>query len=141
MFESTAQDTSAPDVSNKEIESDDDEPPATSDDIAALTLAFESTSITPSSDLALWTSSPAYQPLYLSTVNEYIPAEPSPETKAALTTSVGSGTAGGWTAEAYESSKLDEVFDKFSKIVANEGSQCIRYAKISLSFHYLDFIF
>jgi pre-rRNA-processing protein TSR4 len=70
---------------------------------------------------------PAYPPLYLSTISEYLPPEP----KAKTNINVDEGSGGGKTKgglEAFENSmNVDEVFSRFTKRVACEGEQCIRW--------------
>jgi len=75
----------------------------------------------------IWKDMPAYPPLYLSTISEYLP--PEPKAKANVKVDDGLGdckTKGG--SEAYENSVgMDEVFSRFIKRVECEGKQCIRY--------------
>ncbi|KAJ6485929.1 programmed cell death protein 2 [Mycena sanguinolenta] len=81
-----------------------------------------------------WRAAPSYQPQYLSTCSEYLPAQP----KAKLPPGVeivdslddpGKGSKDvSWIAEAYENSlDVDQVFEHFTKRVGFEGDQCVRY--------------
>ncbi|OBZ66410.1 Cell differentiation protein rcd1 [Grifola frondosa] len=79
-----------------------------------------------------WAASPAYKPLYLSTMPEYMP--PPPKLKVPSGADIvaenddRTGKEGGWALEGYENSiDIDHAFERFSKRVANEGEQCLRY--------------
>lgn len=76
---------------------------------------------------AVWKDMPAYPPLYLSTISEYLP--PEPKAKANIKVDDGLGdckTRGGL--EAYENSmNMDEIFSRFIRRVGCEGEQCIRW--------------
>jgi pre-rRNA-processing protein TSR4 len=79
-----------------------------------------------------WLKVPAYPPVYLSTISEYIPPPP----KSGLPAGVRmhdpeSGTNSkdlDWVgSEVYEISlEVDRVFERFTRRVANEGLQCVR---------------
>ena len=70
---------------------------------------------------------PAYPPLYLSTISEYLPPAPRANANAKVDDGLGDGkTKGGL--EAYENSMdVDEVFSKFTERVECEGGQCVRW--------------
>ncbi|KAG5645715.1 hypothetical protein DXG03_005410 [Asterophora parasitica] len=83
-----------------------------------------------------WKAAPSYPPIYLSTVSEYLP----PQSKAKLppgaqvSDPLDDDSKGGkdkdisWASEAYEDSlEMDHVFERFTKRVAFEGEQCVRY--------------
>ena len=76
---------------------------------------------------AVWNDMPAYPPLYLSTASEYLPSEPKAKANTKADELLGDGkTKGGL--EAFENSmNVDEVFSRFTKRVACEGGQCIRW--------------
>ena len=112
-------------------EDDGDENEDGDDDDDTLAAAFESTSL----DDSPWKQSPAYSPLYLSTVSEYLPPPPKVKVPAAATVDPDEDRAskdgGGWTLEGYENSiDIDHAFERFSKRVSHEGEQCLRYAHI-----------
>jgi pre-rRNA-processing protein TSR4 len=79
-----------------------------------------------------WKAAPMFPPLYLSTASEYLP--PPPKVKAPTTAEVldehddGKKTKDtSWMSEAYEDSlEVDQVFERFTKRVGNEGEQCVR---------------
>lgn len=95
------------------------------DDLAA---AVQAASL----DDSPWKQAPAYSPLYLSTVSEYVPPPPKlkvPSGAAAETDDDkgGKDKGGGWTLEGYENSMdVDHAFERFSKRVSFEGEQCLR---------------
>ncbi|KAF8627680.1 hypothetical protein AX15_004299 [Amanita polypyramis BW_CC] len=76
-----------------------------------------------------WQSAPEYKPVYLSTVPEYLP--PPSKSKLPTGAQVESEEARGdfsWMSEKYENSlEIDPVFERFTRRVAAEGEQCIRY--------------
>lgn len=76
---------------------------------------------------AVWRDMPAYPPLYLSTISEYLRPEPKAKTNIKVDDELGDcKTKGGL--EAYENSmNMDEVFSRFIKRVECEGEQCIRW--------------
>jgi pre-rRNA-processing protein TSR4 len=76
-----------------------------------------------------WASTPSYPPLYLSTVQEYLP--PPPQSKFSLDSCLqDSKGSKHWELETYENSlNVDNVFERFAKRVGYEGAQCVRYVK------------
>ncbi|KXN89390.1 putative 20S rRNA accumulation protein 4 [Leucoagaricus sp. SymC.cos] len=79
-----------------------------------------------------WRNAPAYGPLYLSTVSEYLPPQPKPKLPANAQIidpdNARNKNDPTWTSEAYENSlEIDNVFDRFAKRVAQESEQCLRY--------------
>ncbi|KAG6868185.1 hypothetical protein C0993_006398 [Termitomyces sp. T159_Od127] len=83
-----------------------------------------------------WKVAPSYPTLYLSTVSEYLP--PQSKLKVPHDTQVDSLDDGdrkggkekdiSWASEPYEDSlEMDHVFERFTKRVAYEGEQCVRY--------------
>ena len=80
-----------------------------------------------------WRRAPSFQPLYLSTTSEYIPAPK----KMKVPTDVGveeyhagrkNEDLKGFSSESYENSlEIDHVFARFSQRVGYEGQQCVRY--------------
>jgi pre-rRNA-processing protein TSR4 len=78
-----------------------------------------------------WRSAPAYTPIYLSTVSEYLPPEPklkAPSDAQVIDSSADMKGESFWMSERYEQSLgLDPVFERFARRVAAEGEQCIRY--------------
>lgn len=80
-----------------------------------------------------WRSAPAYPPLYLSTVSEYIPPQPKPRLPQGVKVE---DTAEdddrkekdiSWAKETYEDSlEVDQVFERFVNRVGYEGEQCVR---------------
>ncbi|KAI0652841.1 programmed cell death protein 2 [Cubamyces menziesii] len=81
-----------------------------------------------------WTAAPAYPPLYLSTVAEYLPPPPKVKVPAGATVDPDDKNAskgkdsGGWDFEGYENSlDVDHAFERFSRRVSYEGEQCLRY--------------
>ncbi|CCM00384.1 uncharacterized protein FIBRA_02414 [Fibroporia radiculosa] len=83
-------------------------------------------------DDSVWSAAPAYRPLYLSTVSEYLP--PARKTKVPAAADIdddddGKKDKGGsWTVEGYENSmEVDHVFERFTRRVGYEGEQCLRY--------------
>ncbi|KAF7430584.1 hypothetical protein PC9H_006292 [Pleurotus ostreatus] len=119
---------STPEKGDESDESDEESDASESSDESLLT-ALASTTLEDSP----WSSAPAYPPLYLSTLSEYIPPPP----KAKLPSGVQvddeppegkKGKGDSFSSEAYENSlDTDHVFDRFNKRVGYEGSQCIRY--------------
>lgn len=85
-------------------------------------------------DESPWKSAPSYPPIYLSTVTEYLPAQPKPKLPPGVQVVDPSDDAGGkdgkdisWASEAYEDSlEVDHVFERFTKRVEYEGEQCVR---------------
>jgi pre-rRNA-processing protein TSR4 len=78
-----------------------------------------------------WKSAPAYSPLYLSTISEYLPPKPKHKVPPGAQISELTAEEGGkdisWAFEPYESSlEVDQVFERFNKRVGYEGEQCIR---------------
>ncbi|KAG6897387.1 hypothetical protein C0992_002049 [Termitomyces sp. T32_za158] len=82
-----------------------------------------------------WKVAPSYPPLYLSTVSEYLPPQSKPkvmhETQIDLDDDDRKGGKDkdiSWASEPYEGSlEMDHVFERFTKRVAYEGEQCVRY--------------
>lgn len=82
---------------------------------------------------SLWKSAPSYPPLYLSTASEYLPPLTKPKLPPGAQDILADDDKGGkdisWASEAYEDSlEMDHVFERFTKRVAYEGEQCVRYA-------------
>jgi len=100
----------------------------TESDTSLLT-ALASTTISDST----WKSAPSYPPLYLSTVTEYLPPDSKPKLPKGLQVEeLGDGDKKAkdvsWIKETYEDSlEVDQVFEKFTKRVAVESSQCVRF--------------
>ncbi|KAL6304519.1 programmed cell death protein 2 [Sparassis latifolia] len=79
-----------------------------------------------------WASAPAYAPLYLSTVSEYLP--PAPKSKLSSGANIDEDDEErrkkdtGWALEGYENSmEVDHAFERFTKRISYEGEQCLRY--------------
>lgn len=115
--------TSTPTPDNEENEAQ------ASDSEDELVTAMATTTL----EISVWTAAPAYPPLYLSTMSEYIP--PPPKTKLPAGVRVEdqvddegkNGKDPSWALENYENSMdLDHVFERFVKRVSSEGEQCIR---------------
>jgi pre-rRNA-processing protein TSR4 len=120
------------DEEDEDADVDDDDAASTSS-AESLVTALASTSIGSPSP---WASAPAYDALYLSTMQEYLP--PSVIAKQATsmpndnkTDDIDEGDAqksSGWALEAYESSHaVDAAFDRFSQRVSHQPEQCVRY--------------
>ena len=78
---------------------------------------------------SLWQSAPAYEPIYLSTVSEYLPPPSKPTQPSGAQIIESEETKGdlSWMSEKYENSlKIDPVFERFTRRAAAEGEQCIR---------------
>lgn len=77
-----------------------------------------------------WQSAPAYTPMYLSTVSEYLPPQSEsklPSDSQILDSDDGKGDSP-WISEKYENSMaIDPVFERFTRRVGAEGEQCVRY--------------
>jgi pre-rRNA-processing protein TSR4 len=78
-----------------------------------------------------WSSWPAYKPVYLSTISEYLPSSPKSKVKAEgfLDDDVDDNKKAGkdWGLEGWEKSMdVDGVFAKFLKRVSSENEQCVR---------------
>ena len=106
------------------------------DEEDALAAAVQATSLEDSP----WTAAPAYAPLYLSTVSEYLPPPPKVKvpTGAAVDMDGDKGAkdkdGGSWALEGYENSiDVDHAFERFSKRVSYEGEQCLRCAACCFS--------
>ncbi|KAJ7746916.1 programmed cell death protein 2 [Mycena maculata] len=121
----------APAASSAGVEAEDDgaESDTTSSDEELLT-ALASTTLEESP----WRSAPSYPPLYLSTCSEYLPAQPKLKLPPGVQVvdpldDPGKGDKDvSWISEAYENSlDVDQVFERFTKRVAYEGDQCVRY--------------
>ncbi|KAG6837173.1 hypothetical protein H0H93_013763 [Arthromyces matolae] len=83
---------------------------------------------------SFWKASPSYPPLYLSTLSEYLPPQPKPKVPPGtqITDSLDDDLKKdkdiSWASEPYEDSlDMDHVFERFTKRVAYEGEQCVRY--------------
>lgn len=81
-----------------------------------------------------WKDAPAYPPLYLSTVSEYLPPQSKPKLPAGISDGLDdapapkSGKDISWAFEPYENSlEVDYAFERFAKRVSYEGEQCVRY--------------
>ncbi|KAF7306313.1 PDCD2-C domain-containing protein [Mycena indigotica] len=82
-----------------------------------------------------WRSAPCFKPVYLNTESEFI--RPSAQSKLPPGVQVvdslddnesKKGKDVSWMSEAYENSlDVDQVFDRFTKRVAHNSSQCVRY--------------
>ena len=100
----------------------------TESDTSLLT-ALASTTISDST----WKSAPSYPPLYLSTIAEYLPPDSKPKLPKGLEVEeFGEGDKKekdvSWIKETYEDSlEVDQVFEKFTKRVAVESRQCVRF--------------
>ncbi|TCD68407.1 hypothetical protein EIP91_010808 [Steccherinum ochraceum] len=115
-----------PDMDDDEEDADDDED--SSEDEDDLVTAMASTTLEDSQ----WKTAPAYSPMYMSTVAEYLPPAPrarvSPEEALLEEAAEGKTKEGGWGMEGYENSmNLDQVFERFTRRVGYQGEQCIRY--------------
>lgn len=80
-----------------------------------------------------WSSSPAYKPVYLSTISEYLPLAAKSKVKpaSAFDEDVEDSKKAGkdWELEGWEKSvDVDPIFDKFVKRVSSENEQCVRCA-------------
>ncbi|KNZ80136.1 Programmed cell death protein 2-like [Termitomyces sp. J132] len=121
---------------NKNDECDNENDDASDDESSSedeLLTAMASVTVTDSP----WKTAPSYPPFYLSTVSEYLP--PQLKSKVPPGTQitdrlVNEGSKGdkdkdiSWASEAYEDSlEMDYVFERFTKRVAYEGEQCVRY--------------
>ncbi|KIJ20783.1 hypothetical protein PAXINDRAFT_65908 [Paxillus involutus ATCC 200175] len=113
---------------------DDDHSDTDSDDSSAsehsLVTAMASANLRDS----IWTATPSYPTMYLSTVSEYIPQ--SPKAKIPGNARIEdpaeddskTGKEATWALEGYENSvEVDNVFDRFTKRVGHTGEQCFRY--------------
>ncbi|PCH44397.1 hypothetical protein WOLCODRAFT_123482 [Wolfiporia cocos MD-104 SS10] len=114
-----------------EASSDGDRDDDSSEDEGANELADRLASATLDDSLE-WSKAPAYDPMYLSTVAEYLP--PARKMKIPAGAEIveddedKKGKDGGWTLEGYENSiEVDHVFERFTKRVGYEGEQCLRY--------------
>ncbi|CDO73246.1 hypothetical protein BN946_scf185008.g8 [Trametes cinnabarina] len=127
--ESAAHDRSTDGDSGSETESDTED-----DTDDALVAGMQSASL----DDSPWKAAPAYPPLYLSTVAEYLPPPPKVKVPAGATLDpdddrAPKGKDGGssqWDFEGYENSfDVDQAFERFSRRVSYEGEQCLRYER------------
>lgn len=92
------------------------------DEVSELADALHDTTL----DLSKWQSMPSHSPNYLATVEEVLTSSTEPKLVGGQTT--GDGGDGGAGPETYENSlDTDQLFERFSRRVANEGEQCIRY--------------
>ncbi|KAF8661342.1 hypothetical protein AX16_001437 [Volvariella volvacea WC 439] len=108
-------------------DSDAESEASTSSEKSLLT-AMAATTLTESD----WVNAPAFDPLYLSTVSEYLPPLPKVKLPAGVEIVDPSDEKDvkdvSWASEAYEDSmEVDKVFERFNKIVGFEGEQCVRY--------------
>ncbi len=100
------------------------------DEVDALAAAVQAASL----DDSPWKTAPAYLPLYLSTVSEYLPPPPKLKLPAGVAVDMDDDDQGskgkdgsGWSTEGYENSMdVDHAFERFSKRVSFEGEQCLR---------------
>ncbi|PFH45911.1 hypothetical protein AMATHDRAFT_88609 [Amanita thiersii Skay4041] len=80
-----------------------------------------------------WRLAPSYSPIYLSTLTECLPPFPKARLPPGALYESGGGKAGkdadfSWSSEKYEKSLgIDQVFERFTRRVAAEGEQCVRY--------------
>ncbi|KAG2011609.1 hypothetical protein CC2G_011703 [Coprinopsis cinerea AmutBmut pab1-1] len=119
-FQSDVTDGNA-DEGDSGSESDEDDDSASE---KSLLTAISTVSIADSA----WKSSPAYPPLYLSTISEYLPAQAKPKVPSTAEVVDPAGKDGSWLSEAYENSmNTDQAFDRFSQRVEAEPEQCVRY--------------
>jgi pre-rRNA-processing protein TSR4 len=81
----------------------------------------------------VWKATPAYEPLYLSTLSEYLPSHSKqklPANVQVVGPDIQDKNDPIWNNESYENSlEIDHVFDRFTKRVANESEQCLRSAR------------
>jgi pre-rRNA-processing protein TSR4 len=82
-------------------------------------------------DESSWLKAPAYPPVYLSTISEYIPPPPKLRLPAGVRMHDSDSDTNkdlDWIgSEVYENSLgIDRVFERFTKRVAYEGLQCVR---------------
>lgn len=78
-------------------------------------------------DGSVWDATPRFDPLYLSTVPEYLSSRSDPKLKAVQETEETEGGNASWSHEAYEDSMdLDDVFERFQRRVEQEPEQCLR---------------
>lgn len=90
-------------------------------------VAFASITISDSA----WKSAPTYPPVYLSTLSEYLP-QPKQKLKVLKVEELIDNDKEekhiSWAKETYENSlDIDPVFEKFTRRVAVEGEQCVRF--------------
>lgn len=108
---------------NEEYESDEGD-----SDASSLLTAMTRTVISESP----WRSAPAYEPVYLSTVSEYLPPQSKQKLSSGAQVLDADDAKGQWMSEKYENSMyVDPVFERFTRRVAAEGKQCVRYARLN----------
>lgn len=78
-----------------------------------------------------WSSFPAYKPVYLSTISEYLPSSPKSKSisESFFDEDLEDNRRAGkdWGLEGWEKSvDVDGTFEKFLKRVSNENEQCVR---------------
>ena len=112
------------------------DPPSDSEDegredtIETVTEQLASVTLKSSTLPSEWSSSPAYKPVYLSTISEYIPSavESHIEREGFFDEDVDNKNASkdkeleGWETSA----DVDPIFSKFVTRVSNENTQCVR---------------
>jgi len=119
IFGEDPPDSNVSDSEDENEESDDDADSEASSLVTALTRTVISDSP--------WQSAPAYKPVYLSTVSEYLPPQPKQKLSSASQGDMDDAT-GAWMSEKYENSMyVDPIFERFTRRVAAEGEQCVRY--------------
>ncbi|KAF8517960.1 programmed cell death protein 2 [Hysterangium stoloniferum] len=101
-------------------------------DVNALVGQLEATKLESAEFSPEWLSSPSYNPVYLSTISEYIAPPPKSKQKAEhlVTDDLEDNRPTGqdWGLEGWEKSiDVDGVFDKFTKRVSSDPEQCVRY--------------
>jgi len=80
-----------------------------------------------------WKSAPTYPPVYLSTSSEYLSPQPKQKLPKGLVVEEladddKKGKEISWAKETYENSlEVDQVFERFTRRVALEGEQCVRF--------------
>ncbi|KAJ3515760.1 hypothetical protein NLJ89_g1556 [Agrocybe chaxingu] len=111
------------------LNNEDDECDSDADSEESLLTAMASTAIGESP----WRSAPSYPAIYLSTMTEYLPAQPKPQIpKGVAMEDLGDDDKKekgiSWAKETYENSlDVDQVFERFTKRVGVEAEQCVRY--------------
>jgi pre-rRNA-processing protein TSR4 len=117
---------------SKEIDSnvsgsEDENEESDDDEASSLVTALTRTVISDSP----WRSAPAYKPVYLSTISEYLPPQPKQKLSSASQGLDMDDATGAWMSEKYENSlHVDPIFERFTRRVATEGEQCVRYARL-----------
>ena len=123
--------------SQEEAEDDDgdDDDDGDSDDgeaeDAELVTAMAATSL----ESSAWKATSAYSSLYLDTVTEYLPPAPKPRLAPGVQVDMKDDDKGdkdlSWAMEGYENSlDVDHAFERFTKRIASEPEQCIRFVLV-----------